>query len=141
MRTTSADTEKRRLRRRRRIRRRMEGTSERPRVSVFRSSKYLYAQVIDDVKGVTLASVSTKEPTLKEDLVASSGKERKSSEETGSFSLSTKSVTAARHAGLELGKRLKALGVNQAVFDRSGYKFTGRVKAIADGVRESGLIV
>ena len=93
----------------------------RPRLSVFRSSKQIYAQVIDDSKGCTLASASTMEKTLRGDL------------KTGA------NVEAARKVGLELAERAKKAGVGKVVFDRGGYMFHGRVKALADGAREGGL--
>jgi large subunit ribosomal protein L18 len=131
--TKAGQVEFRRLRRRRRIRRKLEGSAERPRVSVFRSSKYIYAQVINDTDGRTVASVSSKDTAIKEVLA-------KVVDES-SLSKSTKSSRAAYQVGQELGKRLLELGVTTAVFDRSGYRYAGRVKAIADGAREVGLAI
>jgi large subunit ribosomal protein L18 len=131
--TKAGQVEFRRLRRRRRIRRKLEGSAERPRVSVFRSSKYIYAQVIDDTDGHTVASVSSRDAAVKELLatvVVESGQSK-----------SSKSSCAGYQVGQELGKKLLELGVTGAVFDRSGYRYAGRVKAIADGAREAGLAI
>ena len=94
---------------------------ERPRLSVFRSSKQIYAQVIDDEKGVTLASASTMEKTLRDGL------------KTGA------DVKAAHKVGKEVAERAKKAGVTKVVFDRAGYLYHGRVKALAEGAREGGL--
>ena len=93
----------------------------RPRLSVFRSSKHIYAQVIDDLKGVTLASASSLEKTLRE------------SGNTGA------DVEAARAVGKLVAERAVKNGVKEVVFDRGGYLYHGRVKALADAARESGL--
>ena len=93
----------------------------RPRLSVFRSSKQIYAQVIDDEKGVTLAAASTLEKTLREGL------------KTGA------DIGAARKIGKEVAERAKKAGVTAVVFDRAGYLYHGRVKALAEGAREGGL--
>ncbi len=106
-----------RLRRRRRVRAKVRGTAERPRLSVFRSNRGIQAQVIDDVAGHTLAAVNWTEDDLK----------------------SLKSMDQAKRAGELLAERAKAAGVESVVFDRGGYRFHGRVKALADGARESGL--
>jgi large subunit ribosomal protein L18 len=106
-----------RLRRRRRVRAKVRGTSERPRLSVFRSNRGIQAQVIDDVAGHTLAAVNWTEDDLK----------------------SLKSMDQAKRAGELLAERAKAAGVESVVFDRGGYRYHGRVKALADGARESGL--
>jgi large subunit ribosomal protein L18 len=106
-----------RLRRRRRVRAKVRGTAERPRLSVFRSNKGVQAQVIDDVAGHTLAAVSWTEAELK--------------------SLGT--MDQAKKAGELLADRAKAAGVETVVFDRGGYRYHGRVKALADGARENGL--
>lgn len=112
---------RKRLKRRRRIRHSVQGRADRPRLSVFRSLKHMYAQAIDDVQGRTLASVSTMEADLRKELSSHGG------------------VAAAERVGREIGKRLSALGVQQVVFDRGGYRYHGRVKALADAARESGL--
>jgi large subunit ribosomal protein L18 len=106
-----------RLRRRRRVRAKVRGTSERPRLSVFRSNRGIQAQVIDDVSGHTLAAVNWTEGDLK----------------------SLKSMDQAKRAGELLAERAKAAGVETVVFDRGGYRYHGRVKALADGAREKGL--
>jgi large subunit ribosomal protein L18 len=106
-----------RLRRRRRVRAKVRGTAERPRLSVFRSNRGIQAQVIDDVTGHTLAAVNWTEGDLK----------------------SLKSMDQAKRAGELLAERAKAAGVESVVFDRGGYRYHGRVKALADGAREAGL--
>ena len=106
-----------RLRRRRRVRAKIRGTAERPRLSVFRSNRGVQAQVIDDVAGHTLAAVSWTEADLK--------------------SLGT--MDQAKTAGELLAERAKAAGVETVIFDRGGYRYHGRVKALADGAREAGL--
>jgi large subunit ribosomal protein L18 len=109
-------------RRKARIRRAIVARSfGRPRLSVFRSSKQIYAQVIDDEKGVTIAAASSLEKTLREGL------------KTGA------DVEAARKIGKELAERAMKAGVKQVVFDRGGYMYHGRVKALAEGAREGGL--
>jgi len=107
----------RRLKRRRRVRAKVRGTAERPRISVFRSNRGISAQLIDDDNGRTLASVNWTEDDLR--------------------SL-TGSAQAARAGGV-LAERAKAAGVETVVFDRGGYQYHGRVKAFADGAREAGL--
>ena len=109
----------RRLKRRRRVRAKVVGTAERPRISVFRSNRGIFAQLIDDSAGRTIAAVSWTEEPLR-----SLGRAEQSSE-----------------AGKTLAERAKAAGVEAAVFDRGGYRYHGRVKAFADGVREGGLTV
>ena len=106
-----------RLRRRRRVRAKVRGTGERPRISVFRSNRGIFAQLIDDESGRTLASVNWTEADLR-------GLTR---------------MEQAQRAGAMLADRAKAAGVDTAVFDRGGYKYHGRVKALADGAREGGL--
>lgn len=110
-----------RLRRHRRVRARVAGTASRPRLNVFRSLTNIYAQLIDDQRGVTLASASTIDAELKASLV---GK---------------KKTEQARLVGLAIAERAKAKGITRVVFDRGGYKYHGRVKAVADGAREGGL--
>jgi large subunit ribosomal protein L18 len=107
----------RRLKRRRRVRAKISGTAERPRISVFRSNRGISAQLVDDERGHTIAAVNWTEAELR-DLP------------TGD---------QARRAGELLAQRAKAAGVEQAVFDRGGYKYHGRVQALAEGVREGGL--
>ena len=108
----------RRLRRRRRVRSKVHGTAERPRISVFRSNRGVFAQLIDDVSGTTLAAVNWTEDDLK----------------------SLPRMDQAKKAGELLAERAKAAGVETAVFDRGGYQYHGRVKALAEGAREGGLI-
>lgn len=102
-----------------RIRKKVSGTAERPRLAVFRSLNHIYAQVIDDVSGVTLAAASTTEKDLK-------GK-------TGG------NVEAAQSVGRAIAERAQSAGVSQVVFDRGGYVYHGRVKALLDATREAGL--
>ena len=108
----------RRLKRRRRVRAKVIGTAERPRISVFRSNRGIFAQLIDDSAGRTIAAVAwTEEPLRSLSRAEQSGK-----------------------AGELLAERAKAAGIERAVFDRGGYQYHGRVKALADGAREGGLI-
>jgi large subunit ribosomal protein L18 len=109
-----------RQRRHRRLRSRIEGTPERPRLSVFRSNTHTYAQVIDDTRGHTLVSASTLEPDL-------SGGEAEG--KTG----------MAEQVGRRVAERASEAGVAQVVFDRGGFTFQGRVQAVAEGAREGGL--
>ena len=112
-----------RRKRHHKMRRHLSGTAVRPRLSVFKSNKYIYAQVIDDVAGHTLASASTMDATFV--------KEAK---------LDSKSnVEAAKAVGLSVAKKAIAKGIDTVVFDRAGYVFHGRVKALADAAREAGL--
>jgi large subunit ribosomal protein L18 len=108
-----------RLKRRHRVRAKVAGTAERPRVSVFRSNRGIHAQLVDDAAGRTLASVSWTEGDLR----------------------ALKPMEQAARAGALLAERAKAAGVESAVFDRGGYRYHGKVKAFADGVREGGLRV
>jgi large subunit ribosomal protein L18 len=107
-----------RLRRRRRVRARVIGTTERPRLSVYRSNRGVFAQLIDDGKGHTVAAVNWVEPELRK---LSAGEQ-------------------AKRAGELLAERAKAAGVETCVFDRGGYQYHGRVKALAEGAREGGLV-
>jgi large subunit ribosomal protein L18 len=109
-----------RKRRHHRVRKKITGTPERPRLAVFRSNRHLVLQVIDDAAGRTLAAASTVEPDVR-----SSG--------------STGTVDAASRVGRLLGERARAAGVSKVVFDRGGFRFHGRVKAAADAAREAGL--
>src|SRR3954463_1585690 len=106
-----------RMRRRRRVRSKVRGTAERPRLSVFRSNKGVFAQLIDDVAGRTLVAVNWIEPELRD----------------------LQSMEQAKKAGELLAQRAKAAGIETAVFDRGGYQFHGRVAALAEGAREGGL--
>src|SRR3954462_1769257 len=109
--------EKRRLKRRRRVRAKVHGTAERPRVSVFRSNRGIFAQLADDDAGRTLAAVAWTEADPR----------------------SLKPMEQAQRAGALLAERAKAAGIETAVFDRGGYQYHGRVKALAEGAREGGL--
>ena len=114
------DSRAARARRHRRIRKHLAGTPARPRLSVFRSMKHIYAQVIDDSRGVTLAAASTLDPALRGTLEG--GK-----------------TSRARAVGELLARRALDQGVEKVVFDRGGYMYHGRVKALADGARAVGL--
>jgi len=108
-------------RRHRRVRSKISGTVERPRLAVFRSNRFIYAQLIDDQAGKTLASAS--------DMKIASKKSDKLAK-----------VARATEIGKQLAVTAKGLGISKVVFDRGGYRFTGRVKAVAEGAREAGLI-
>jgi large subunit ribosomal protein L18 len=107
----------RRLRRRRRVRARVSGTAARPRLSVYRSNRGVFAQLIDDTKGHTVAAVNWIEPDLRK----------------------LSATEQAKKAGELLAERAKAAGVETCVFDRGGYQYHGRVQAVAEGAREGGL--
>ena len=107
----------RRLKRRRRVRAKVTGTAQRPRISVFRSNRGIAAQLVDDIAGHTLAAVAWTEAPLR-------GKPQ---------------MEQAAQAGKLLAQRAKEAGIERAVFDRGGYQYHGRVKALADGAREGGL--
>jgi large subunit ribosomal protein L18 len=109
----------RRLKRRRRVRAKVSGTAERPRISLFRSNRGLSAQLIDDVAGRTLAAVDWFEPELR----------------------TLTKPERTKRAGLALAERAKAAGVERAVFDRGGYRYHGHVRAFAEAIREGGLVV
>ncbi len=111
-----------RQRRHLRVRAKVKGTAERPRLNVFRSSAHIYAQVIDDTVGHTLATASSRDA----DVIARLGESKTKSDK-------------ARIVGEVVGERAKAAGIEAVVFDRGGFKYHGRVKAVADGARESGL--
>ena len=114
-----ATKQEQRRRRHFRVRKKVMGTGERPRLAVFRSNKHIYAQAIDDVAGRTVASASTMDASLRGG--------------------PTSTVDAAKQVGRLVGERVKATGANAVVFDRGGFKFHGRVAAVADGAREAGL--
>jgi large subunit ribosomal protein L18 len=114
---TVLSNRQRRLRRRRRVRARIVGTAERPRLSVYRSNRGVFAQLVDDAEGHTLAAVNWTEPELRK--------------------LSTSEQ--AKRAGELLAERGKKAGVESCVFDRGGYKYHGRVRSLAEGAREGGL--
>jgi large subunit ribosomal protein L18 len=114
---TVATKPAKRLRRRRRVRAKIRGTGERPRLAVFRSNRGIQAQLIDDERGHTLAAVVWTEPELRK----------------------LNSTEQAKKAGELLGKRAKDAGVETCVFDRGGYRYHGKVKLLAEGAREGGL--
>ncbi|CAG7656659.1 50S ribosomal protein L18 [Paenibacillus allorhizosphaerae] len=118
---TKGDKNKARLKRHLRVRKKIQGTAERPRLNIFRSAKHMYAQLVDDVKGVTIAAASTQDKELKEN-VGNGG-----------------NVEAATKVGALIAERAKKAGVDKVVFDRGGYLYHGRVKALADAAREAGL--
>ncbi|MFD1954051.1 50S ribosomal protein L18 [Paenibacillus thailandensis] len=118
---TKGDKNKARLKRHLRVRKKITGTAARPRLSVFRSSKHIYAQLIDDVQGVTIAAASTVDKELAGQ-IGNGG-----------------NVESARKVGALVAERAKAKGVTQVVFDRSGYLYHGRIQALADAAREAGL--
>ncbi len=107
-----------------RIRKRVQGTDERPRLTVFRSVSHIYVQVVDDARGSTIASASTVEPTVKGSLPKKA---------TGG------NVAGAKAIGKTIAERLLEKGVKRVVFDRNGFLYHGRVKAVADAAREAGL--
>jgi large subunit ribosomal protein L18 len=111
----------RRLRRQRHVRKRIQGTAERPRLAVFRSSKHIYAQVINDVNGTTLASASTLDPEVRSQQGYGGNK------------------AAAAIVGRKVAERAKQAGIDSICFDRRSYKYHGRVQALADAAREAGL--
>jgi large subunit ribosomal protein L18 len=123
-----------RLKRKVRIRKTIVGSTERPRLSIFRSSKYTYAQIIDDSKGVTLCCASSRDKEVLE-LVA----KVEVSKDEFPLSKSTSSRVAASVVGKVIGVKAKKLGIEKIVFDRNGFSYTGRVQALADGVREEGI--
>jgi len=106
----------RRTRIKRGIRKKISGTTTRPRVSVFRSNKAIYGQIIDDIKGVTIASASSKE-----------------------LGMALNNIEASKEVGKKLAEKAKANGVEIVIFDRNGYQYHGKVKAFAEGAREGGL--
>ncbi len=115
------DRNKKRVDRHNKIRNKIVGTPERPRLNVYRSSNHIYAQVIDDVTGTTIASASTKD----KEIVARVAELTK--------------VDAAKVVGTEVAKRAQEKGIKSVVFDRGGYLYHGRVKSLAEGARENGL--
>lgn len=115
------DRKQRRNKIKRRSRHLVRGTAGRPRLAVFRSLRHLYAQIIDDEKGVTIASVSTLEKASAGDLSSTGGRE------------------AGKRVGELIAERAKSQGVETVVFDRSGFQYHGVIRAIADGAREAGL--
>ena len=112
------DTDAARIRRHERVRKNISGTAERPRLNVYRSLNHIYAQVIDDVKGVTLVAASS----MDKDFDGYGG-----------------NVEAAKKVGVKVAEKALAAGIKQVVFDRGGYVYHGRVAALAEGAREGGL--
>jgi len=119
MAATSDNRRRARIRRHNRVRKNLRGTPERPRVAVYRSNRHMSAQLIDDTAGVTLAAASTLEPGLRSDRNAD--------------------VTAAARVGSALAERAAAAGIDTVVFDRGGFRYHGRVAALAAAAREGGL--
>lgn len=111
-----------RQKRQRRIRKKVSGTAERPRLAVFRSSKHIYAQLINDVDGVTLASASTLSADVRD----------------GDKHLGN--VEGAKKVGAAVAQRAKEAGISEVIFDRGGYIYHGKIKALADAAREAGLV-
>lgn len=107
---------------RKRIRKQVVGTSEKPRLAVFRSLKHIYAQLIDDDRGHTMVQISSLSGAVKTQLEKGKGK-----------------ISASKLVGMELAKAAKSQGIETVVFDRGGYQYHGRVKAVAEGAREGGL--
>ena len=114
-----------RERRKLRLRKKIRGTDEKPRVCAFRSGKHIYAQVVSDADGKIIASASTREKSILDKLQGDK--------------VSTKSVPAAKAVGELLASRCKDKSVETVVFDRNGFRYHGRIKALADGAREGGL--
>ncbi len=113
---------KMRLKRKRRIRKQLSGTGDRPRLSVFRSARHIYAQIIDDAQGATLVATGTLDAEIRDKLPG------------------LKKQQAAREVGKLLAAKARAKGITQVVFDRNGFLYHGRVKELAEGCREEGLI-
>ena len=111
-----------RKRRHKRIRKKIFGVANKPRLCVYRSSKNIYAQIIDDAKGITLASASSLDGELK-----------------GKFPQGGKNIEVAKEVGSMISKRAKEKNIDEVVFDRGGYLYHGKVKALADAVREAGI--
>jgi large subunit ribosomal protein L18 len=111
-----------RLKRKSRIRKNLSGTSARPRLSVFRSARHIYAQIVDDLQGVTLVAAGTLSPEIKDKLGG------------------LKKKDAAREVGKLLADKAKSKGIEQVVFDRNGFLYHGRIKSLADSCREHGLV-
>ena len=104
-----------------RVRKKISGTAERPRLSVYRSTNHIYAQIIDDVKGHTLCAASTLDKDIAQKVA------------------DVNKTAAAKVVGATIAEKAKALGITEVVFDRGGYIYTGRVQSLADGAREAGL--
>lgn len=115
------DRRSQRIRRHLRIRKKIFGTAEKPRLSVFKSQRHIYVQLIDDTKGHTILSASTLDPELRQKIAKTYNKE------------------AAKEVGKLIAQRALSKGINQVVFDRGGFKYHGRIKELADAAREVGL--
>lgn len=118
-----------RIKRKHRIRKKITGSMERPRLSVFRSSKHIYAQIIDDTRGVTLASASSLEKEIRQavpTLIVEGSKE-------------TRKMAMANYIGKIIGERALKQGIKKLVFDRNGFLYHGRVKAVSEGARKAGV--
>jgi large subunit ribosomal protein L18 len=111
-----------RLKRKNRIRKNLSGSSARPRLSVFRSARHIYAQIIDDLQGVTLVAAGSLSPEIRDKLGG------------------LKKMDAAREVGKLLADKAKSKGIEQVVFDRNGFLYHGRIKSLADSCREHGLV-
>lgn len=118
----SIEKRERRERAHRRVRQRVRGTAERPRLSIYKSLRYVYAQVIDDERGVTIAQASSQESAVVEGLAAGTG-----------------GRDAAKRVGEAIALRAREKGVAKVVFDRGGYIYHGKVRAVAEGARDKGL--
>lgn len=114
--------QKARLRRKLHVRKKVFGTSDRPRLSVFRSNRHIYAQIIDDTVGITLASANTRSKSVRDDLSKAGN------------------IDAAKTIGVSIAKQAMRVGIKCVKFDRNRYKFHGRVKALAEAARETGLV-
>lgn len=112
---------RRRLRRHKRVRKKIYGTPERPRICIYRSLKHIYAQIVDDAQGKTLTTVSSLSPEVRAKIKRGDN------------------IEAARMVGELLGKKAQELGIKRVVFDRAGYKYHGRVKTLAESARKAGL--
>jgi large subunit ribosomal protein L18 len=111
-----------RLRKKMRVRKKIQGTAERPRLAVFRSARNIYAQLVDDLNHKTLTAVSTLTPDIKKELERAEGK-----------------ISASKAVGKKIAEKAKEINIKEVVFDRGGYMYHGRVKAVADAARENGL--
>lgn len=118
-----------RLRRHKRVRKKVSGTSLRPRLNVFRSNRHIYCQIIDDTQGITLISASTLDEEVKNSILSEKKKSGKWSK-----------IDSAKIVGFAIAKRAIQKGIKNVVFDRGGYLYHGRVKALAEAAREGGLI-
>ena len=117
----SSERAEKRHTRQARVRRKVRGSTQRPRLSIYRSLHHIYAQVVSDESGRTLVAASTVSPALREEIKSKSG------------------VTAAKLVGRTVAERCREAGITEVVFDRNGFLFHGRVKALADAAREAGL--